>query len=56
MYQGYASAARDLKWKAREIKLQSWPSQSAVTFITRSLSWADVGIEEAPSAPIAKMH
>ena len=51
-----AGQARDLKRKAREDELQSWPYQKEVASTTMSLSWLAAGIEEAPSAPIVKMH
>jgi hypothetical protein len=37
-YLSQGCAARDLKWKAREGKLQLWPSQNVGGFITMSLS------------------
>jgi hypothetical protein len=51
-----ARESRDLKRKAREGKLQSWPYQREVASTTMNLSWLAAGIEEAPSAPIAKMR
>jgi len=49
-------ASARFETKAREGELQSWPSQSAVASITMNLSSLAAGIEEAPSAPIAKLR